>query len=165
MERLKLVVTEQEDGHRTSVSPDPAGRLASLMTLIPDVAVLERLCNSDALDEVIDDVVSERGTTESPSGSNFATLLAGAYRLAINRGLQACPLSYLEDVVFAYVRRDPLVSVERTSAESILESLHRRLPNDVRFHVDRRGRRAFVLISTDTSTRLEDLLSGSSVMS
>lgn len=165
MERLKLVVTEQEDGHRTSVSPDPTGRLASILTLIPDVTALERLCRDNALDHAIDEAEYRSSKTEPQLGSPVAPLLAGAYRFAIRRGLQACPLTYLEDLLFAYVRRDAHASGKCATVEAIFESLHRRCPNEVRFHVDRRGRRSFVLVSGDASSRLEELLSHSSVTS
>jgi hypothetical protein len=165
MERLRLVATKQHDGHRDSVSPDPAGQLASLLSLIPDVAVLERHCRENALDEVIDRAGYESERIESQSDSEVAALLMTGYNFAIGRGLQACPLAYLEELLFAYVRRDPQTSGKRVTAEGMFDALHRRSPNEVRFHVDRQGRRAFVLVTGDVSNALEALLSDSRVAS
>jgi hypothetical protein len=158
MERLKLVVTDQEQGRRNCVLPDPTGHLASILRLIPDVAALERLCRDDALDEVIDAAKYETNENGSEATSKVAALVAGGYRFAIDHGLQACPLAYLEDLFFAYLTRDPRSSGKRATVEGMFEVLHRQHPNEIRFHVDRRGRRAFVLISGDVSKGLEELL-------
>jgi hypothetical protein len=63
-------------------------------------------------------------------------------------GLQACPLAFLDDLLFATsVGKTRKAGGAPGPAEELLEPLHRERPSEVRFHVDRRGRRAFVLIT------------------
>lgn len=157
MERLGLVVaTNDLTEERIAISPDADGRLVALLRVVPDVTTLERLCRDEGLPNAIDVALSEhrRQDIELPTA---AQLLTNAYRFAIERGLQACPLAYLDDLLFAY----PLIEAGesmRGNAEQWFEPLHRRYPTDVRFHVDRRGRRAFVLISGEPSRALEAML-------
>lgn len=137
-----------------SIRVDHAGRLARLFRLVPTTAALERLATSrDNLREVVSQVYVEHVSTALPIPD--APHVAAAYSFAMGRGLQACPLEYLDDVLFALggpvTREKPGAS----SAETTLEELHRRQPRDVRFHVDRRGHRAFVVLSDDAVQALE----------
>ena len=70
----------------------------------------------------------------------------GAYKFAMSKGIQACPLAFLDDIAFAFKFRSDVMS--------LLEPIHKKRPSDLRFHVDRRGRRAFVLATVEA---LEDL--------
>ena len=153
MERLRLIVTQEVAEQRTSISPDSAGRLAALLKAVPDVTTLERYCRDDVLDTIIDTTLYDSGRAGGTARINTATLMADAYRFAIDRGLQACPLSYLDDLLFAYsLAGEPNA---RGNAEQVFEPLHHQYPTDVRFHVDRRGRRAFLLISGEPFKILE----------
>jgi hypothetical protein len=155
MERLNLAVVENKDGHRLSIAPDPSGELRSIIQAIPEIKTLEKYCKSGGIREVIDQL--EYGMkVESVRSPQIGPLIAGAYEFAMNRGLQACPLDYLEDVLFAFVKRND--SSKGITAERLFDSLRSRFPNEVRFHVDRQGRRAFVLVSGNASARLSDLL-------
>jgi hypothetical protein len=143
MRRLGLI-SDTNPNDASVIAPDPEGRLAALNRLVPDVTTLERFAKEDNLYAVVEGVY---GTSAAKEGS-ATTLVGGAYSYAMGLGLQACPLAYLDDVVFA-------TSVGKTRkgggapgpAEELLEPLHRDRPSEVRFHVDRRGRRAFVLVT------------------
>jgi hypothetical protein len=159
MNRLGLVVSGDGAHQRTGVSPDPEGRLVRLLNALPDVTTLERSCREHVLEGVIDKALLDTQQLGGPGKLNAATLIADAYRFAMGRGLHACPLSYLDDLLFAYALVDAPASAMRATAEDILEPIHRQSPTDVRFHVDRRGRRAFVIVSGEPLRTLEEGLS------
>lgn len=159
MERLGLLAFDEVSEQRTGVSPDAEQRLARLLEALPNVTALERACKDGVLEGVIDDVLHDAVQAGPPQSAKAAPLMAEAYRFAVDLGLQACPLSYLDDLLFAYSVAGPFGPAKRVNAEALFEPLHRRFPADVRFHVDRRGRRAFVLIGGEPSKTLEQQLS------
>ncbi len=163
MERLRLLDAERANGDRQRIAPDGSGRLATLLTAIPDIRTLERLGRDDSLHKVVSTALRESSTHSLAPQGRPATVLADAYRYAVERGLQACPLAYLDDVLYAYFGFDAHRSTAEGSAEELLEPLHRALPGEVRFHVDRRGRRAFVLITDRTGQNLDAVLSSLAV--
>jgi hypothetical protein len=159
MNRLGLLVSGDAGSQRTGISPDPEGRLVRLLNALPDVTALERICREHVLEAVIDQTLADTQQSGEPIALDAAPLIADAYRFAMDRGLHACPLSYLDDLLFAYASVDARASAMRATAEDILQPLHRDSPADVRFHVDRRGRRAFVIISGEVLRTLEERLS------
>jgi hypothetical protein len=154
MERLQLIVCVDDNRHQRVISPDPAGRLAATLKVIPDIPTLERLCRDDALSTALTEALGGFSNNGAPQGRPVASHIVDSYRFAIQRGLQACPLQYLDDVLFAF----HMASGGLVTAEPILERLRRRYPHEVRFHVNRRGRRAFVLIGSGLELDLERLL-------
>lgn len=159
MNRLGLLVFGDATHQRTVVSPDPEGRLVRLLNALPDVTTLERSCKERVLEAVIDTALPDTPQLGRPGMADAATLIADAYRFAMDRGLHACPLSYLDDLLFAYASVGTRPSAIRATAENMLQPLHRQCPTDVRFHVDRRGRRAFVIIGGESFKTLEKRLS------
>jgi hypothetical protein len=141
MKRLGLI---DEDGGM--LRPASNGQLATLVAAIPDAAALERLIRADA-------AIEESARTESlesclrnlfkgessKEGRTPGNAIVAAYRFIMDKGIQACPLAFLEDLGFAYLFN--------VNVMSLLDSVHRSKPFDLRFHVDRRGRRAFVIAS------------------
>lgn len=162
LERLRLLDAERANGDRQRIAPDSSGRLATLLRAIPDIPALERLGRDDSLHKVVSAALGE-STHILSSRARPATVVADAYRYAVHRGLQACPLAYLDDVLYAYFAFDADRSTAEGSAEELLEPLHRALPGEVRFHVDRRGRRAFVLITGQAGQNLDAVLSSLAV--
>jgi hypothetical protein len=158
MYRLGLVAFGDTAHQGRRVSPDPERRLVRLLNALPDVTTLERSCGEHVLEALIDTAFSDAQQLERPGTHHTATLLADAYRFAMGRGLHACPLSYLDDLLFGYALIDASAPGKRATVEDRFQPLHRQWPTDVRFHVDRRGRRAFVIISGETSRTLEERL-------
>lgn len=156
MERLRLLNVERKDGDRVSISPDNSRRLAALISAIPNVSSLERVVRDRSLPRVLDAALGEAERDDLPARARDV-LLAGAYAYAMKRGLQACSLEYLDDVfygVFPCTPRRPT-----PGPEELLDALRARMPGQVRFHVDRRGRRAFVVISDAAMEKLPSELS------
>ena len=148
LRRLGLVELSQ-DGQ--TIHPDRAGRLARLCALVPNTESLERLAASrETLRAIVSQVYAEDSGGDSPG----ALEVIAAYGFASDLGLQSCPLQYLDDILFA--RGFPAVTGTTNGgpAERILSEIHRHKPRDVRFHVDRRGRRAFVVL---TAAALQEL--------
>lgn len=147
MERLELLANRDSTER---IAPDPDGHLAALVNAVPDLQTLERIAKEETLYGVVERVYGP----PRPQRSEAAALIERAYSFAIDRGLQACPLGYLDHLLFALSLVPPERSSEKGAAEEMLEPLHRRRPLDVRFHVDRRGRRAFVLVTGETLNSL-----------
>jgi hypothetical protein len=145
MLRLRLIElsTESDDVH--VIKPDSTGRLAALAHGLPNIEILERLIRENRLQQVLDVEMREYTRTDLPSDLRPLTVVLQAYDFAIKSGLQACGISFLDDVLAAIVPSSP----ERQSptVEQLLDRGHRALPGEIRFHVDRRGKRAFVLLS------------------
>jgi hypothetical protein len=151
MRRLKLLDSEAEQSAGI-IAPDEPGRLASLVKAVPDVSTLERLDRLGNLDRTVAKVLAtnERaGSTRMPG-----EVLVSAYQFAIQKGLQACPLEFLDNALMAFCALGSSDQLGEISAEAWFEPLHLKFPGDVRFHVDRRGRRAFVLATERALTEL-----------
>ena len=147
MERLRLI----ESMERGGIRPDSTNRLATLVTAIPDVTTLERLVRESAIERVLDALPDPDGSASLPSVQRPSGLLISAYRYALDLGLQACPIEFLHDVFFACL---PQGTESRVEPDELLDRVHKSFPGHVRFHVDRRGRRAFVLLDEDAEERL-----------
>src|SRR6266705_2786374 len=145
MRRLRLL--DMDEGDELKIRPDPSGRLAALSRVIPTVAELERLLRADALHRRLDVEMREASRKDLPNVGSATTTLLSSYEFAMQKGLQVCPLQFLDEVLIAAF--PSTASNASPQADQILEPIHKQHPGVVRFHVDRRGKRAFVLIGTE----------------
>jgi hypothetical protein len=143
MRRLRLL--HWDEAQSDVIRPDTFGRLAALSRAIPDIATLERLVRSNTLRQALDIEMREYLRKDLPTDKSRTEVLTLAYNFAVESGLQACSLKYLDDVLSAMFPASS--GFPSPLAEELLEPIHRQRPGEVRFHVDRRGKRAFVLIS------------------
>lgn len=134
LRRLELVEVSDNE-----IRPDTVGRLAAIVRTIPNVATLEKLIRDQALDRTLSALP---GRPTAAAVSSMPKLVAAAYEFAMAKGIQACSLAYLSDSIHAVFPNN------NSDVMSVLDPIHSRLPSDLRYHVDRRGRRAFV-IATD----------------
>jgi hypothetical protein len=153
MRRLRLLQDGAEKGEASVIQPDSFGRLAALSRVLPDIATLERLIRNNALRGALDVAMHEYSRKDLPRNKSATAFLVEAYKFAVDKGLQACALSYLDNVLSSIFPATP--SLPSPTAEQLLESVHRQRPGEVRFHVDRRGKRAFVLIGKSAVEQLE----------
>jgi hypothetical protein len=143
MRRLRLLDVDSDD---KTIRPDKEGRLATLIHKVPTIDELERTAESrELLRGVVTKVYSKDSGGAIPASAS--EIAASAYEFAMAFGIQACPLSFLDDAVFANGIAVPAASSREGYAERILSDLHARLPRAVRFHVNRKGERAFVVLS------------------
>jgi hypothetical protein len=156
MARLRLLHESSERDDAGIIAADVSGRLATLSRVIPDILTMEQLIRSGQLQQALDVEMKESARNDLPT-STPASILANAYRFAISRALQACPLAFLDDVLKSAFPGS--IAAPSPVAEELLESGHRERPGEVRFHVDRRGKRAFVLLSDGILSRLDTSIS------
>lgn len=150
MQRLHLL---QVDSQRV-IGPDPDGHLSRLCHVLPDLATLERaVANGAGLRAALQAVHENDADPSSAQAPPPHTQLGCAYTYAMRLGLQACPIEYLDRVLEATLPPSSLPQDAPGAADITLGLLHKQRPRDVRFHVDRQGRRAFVVLS-DVATRL-----------
>lgn len=142
LRRLRLLEMGADEGGE--IGPDNAGRLLALSDLIPDVIALERLIRDRTLQRRLDTEMKEVNRRDLPRLGDPLTVLLSGYEFAMQIGVQACALEFLDQILMAAFPASQLA--KSPSAEEILDPIHRNNPGLVRFHVDRRGTRAFVLI-------------------
>jgi hypothetical protein len=143
---LRLGLLEVRRGaHNTYV---PTERLKLLTEAVPDISSLERLAKGRALKSQLRPVV-EQASEEPSITPGLIQELGSAYAFSESHGMQACPLAFLDDALWSVNVSTPDGFAERT-----VEALRRELPRDVRFHVDRQGRRAFVALSRLATDKL-----------
>jgi hypothetical protein len=145
MRRLRLLEHSARSADDNLIRPDSGGRLAALSRTVPDIESLERLIRTLKLQPLLDLELREYSRGDLPQVDSPLKLLLRAYDFAIRHGMQACALNFLDDVLAATI---PTSTLQRSpTAEELLAPWHKALPGEIRFHVDRRGKRAFVLLS------------------
>jgi len=155
MLRLRLLQSDDTDDSNV-IRPDHNGRLAALARVIPSIQALERLARGDSILRELDLELKEYTRTDLMGSMTPAQVLLRAYEFAIERGMQACSLMYLDDVLTSVFPGRP--TAQQWKSEEMLTIVHKTNPGDVRFHVDRQGRRAFVLISSSAMKHVEKQL-------
>jgi hypothetical protein len=159
MKRLRLLeLLTDNSGHETIV-PDSGGRLASLLDAIPDVRSLEQLSREETLQPLLSLIAQRWPISPELRYLQGGELLANAYTYGMDRGLHACPLEYLDDVLFALPHAGLSGRETTYQAADLLQFAHKERPTDIRFHVDRRGRRAYVLMNKRVLEDLPEILS------
>jgi hypothetical protein len=151
LERLRLLHRTKEGKDSLLIQPDTGGRLAALSRAIPDVETLERLIRHDMLQETLDIEMHEYERHDLPTDVPPPQRLLTGYQYALNVGLQACPISFLDDIFGAIYPTSPTTKTPK--AESLLHPLHK--AGEVRFHVNRKGERNYVLLTKAAIERLE----------
>ena len=147
MRRLQLL-----DESQGEFVPDRLGRLARLVAAIPDIRSLEHLIRDQRLRATVLHVLA--GAPIEEYRPQVDRVIASGYRYAVGQGLQLCPLGFLEDILYA-TSVGRCVVPAASNAEQCLERWYNRFPGDVRFHVDRRGQRAFVTIENSVLDNME----------
>lgn len=151
LERLRLLHRTKEGEDNLVIQPDAGGRLAALSRAIPDIETLERLIRHDKLQEMLDVEMHEYERHDLPTDVPPPQRLVSGYHFALNVGLQACPLGFLDDIFGAIYPTSPTTKTPK--AESLLDPLHK--AGEVRFHVNRKGERNYVLLTKGAIERLE----------
>jgi len=154
MLRLRLLRGNADNGEVDQIQPDSSGRLAAMSRAVPNIEELERLIRSNKLQETLDVEMREYARNDLPMYQKPLALLHDAYSFAMELGMQACPLSFLDDILRAAFPTSP--GAQPLGAEQLLEPAHKESPGEVRFHVDRRGQRAFVVLSERALQGLSD---------
>jgi hypothetical protein len=129
---------------------DGAARLERFLTEVGDVLALEEIIQEHRLIDVAARVfqLSEK-SAERPGPDGVLRILVPLYRRIMETGVSICPLSGLVESaqIGVLTAKSELLEYE-TALDLLRQAQHERM-GDIRFHVDRRGRPAFLKLSDE----------------
>jgi hypothetical protein len=132
----------------TSVSPSP---LEALVAEVPNAYALEQVAKDGRWIDVAARVLGHRLVSDVKDHDGFWSVLSAAYRDIMSTGVPLCPLSTLVEALQLDERQDGVPTRDTVIEE--IESAQRKASRDIRFHVDRRGRPAFIRLSDEFVAR------------
>lgn len=150
--RLGLVDRAAETRFRRYVVPpgDGAAQLERFLTEVGDLLALEEIIKNHHLIEVAARVLQLSGSgAERPGPDGVLRILVPLYRRIMETGVSICPLSGLVESVQIDVLAAKSELLEYRTALDLLEEAQHERMRDIRFHVDRRGRPAFLKLSDE----------------
>jgi hypothetical protein len=155
--RLGLLERSESQTQREYFAGDGAlDGLRGLTKHIPNVVALEEVVLEGTWADAAA-VAFHLGRGDEPSINLVHSLVATFYRRVIETGVPFCSLTTLVDAVQVQLLSSDAKLVTRTQIIDMLTQLQKERSKDVRFHVDRRGRLAFVKMSDQL---LSDLAEG-----
>ena len=149
MFQLGLLQREAGSASRTYASEGRTSQLESLSRELVDVSNLDQRIARNEWALIADTVL--RGTRASRpemQETEVERLFLGVYARVSRTGVPLCSVSTLIDVLFIVLLAEGFQLKSHDDALQVLLALQKKHPKDVRFHVDRRGRLAFVKISS-----------------
>jgi hypothetical protein len=154
--RMGLLERSESQSQREYIASDStADGLRALINHIPDVRALEETVLEGTWAEAAA-LAFHLGRGEEPTQSAVRSLVAAFYRRMVETGIPFCSLSTLVDAVQVHLLSSGARLVKRDKIVDDLTRLQKERPKDVRFHVDRRGRLAFVKMSPQLVSKLEE---------
>jgi hypothetical protein len=125
--------------------------LAYLVSKIPDVLTLEKVISTNSWIDIAAHVFQIPSVyldiTNDAQRIEILSLIASYYQRIVLRGAPLCSISTLIEATQINLLAQQAQFLSYTDAVKLLTSEQRKLPKDVRFHVDRRGQPAFVKFS------------------
>ena len=125
--------------------------IQNLVERLGSVRELEKSIAEDSLRQIIAEIMfpgfrqfSKEGDAETVTKSTL-----DIYRRVRASGVPICPLDAITDASYALMLAQQNLLVTRQNLHELLVELESRHPQDVRFHVDRFGLPAYVVISDD----------------
>lgn len=124
--------------------------LETLLCEVPDLSTLEKRMAAREWPRIACNVIGvscSDGATVHVDTTYVLSLLADVYRKVMSVGIPICPLSTVIEAaqILALVQRRWLL--EHAELMKLIAEEQTKRPTDIRFHVDRRGRPAFVRFS------------------
>lgn len=129
--------------------------LKALVHLIPTVSKLEETVEKGRWSEIAA-AVFHVGRGPEITSDALLHVVAQVYGRIAATGVPLCSLSTLVDAVQIHLMTSGLRLLTKDEVVIALTALQKERPKDVRFHVDRRGRLAFVKMSDELAGRLQD---------
>ncbi len=165
--RLGFVELEEAGGRR-SYEVAPAGRqaLAALASELPTVRALEELWKRERWIELTARALVPGATSTSGEGwgpDELLILVVPYYMRVVETGTPLCPLAPLVEAVQIELLAERRLVLPSAVAVSMLQEAQRRASRDIRFHVDRTGRPAFLKLSPQLIQRLESCRVGAGI--
>lgn len=147
--RMGLLRRTTSSASRTYTGVGCLSRLASLDHELGDIGTLEQRMARNEWPSIADVVL--RGT-KKPRPEMMETeaveLLLGFYSHVVGTGAPLCSISTLVDALCIAVLARGFQVLSTNDILAKLLALQKQHPKDIRFHVDRRGRPAFIKISS-----------------
>jgi len=156
--RLGLIIRPENGRSRAYQLPDnaqgkPRG-LEILLNEVPDMLSLEKVINTHRWIEIatkvfqIDRIHSPVGTAY-PNTEKVLSLVMPYYEQIMSTGTPMCPLSTIIEAILIDQLANKSLLLSYNDAMSMIVAAQKERPKDIRFHVDRRGRPAFLKLSED----------------
>lgn len=150
MTRIGLLDRENEAASRIY---RPNGMTMRFLRKIPAIPALERILAgrtwAEAAVTVLQDPERCRSENDSGQGEGIFALLKGFYTRVMHTGVPLCPLDTVIEAVQAHLLAAGHRPISHSQAMDTLRVKQRERPKDVRFHVDRMGRAAYLVLSED----------------
>jgi hypothetical protein len=127
--------------------------LSDLVRLVPSVVALEEIIQQGRWAEIAASVF-QLGAAPAISTDRVLQLAAVTYRSILATGVPLCPLSALVDAIQIHLMASGCHALTAKDILNTISGLQKRRPRDVRFHVDRRGRVAFMKMSDELARQL-----------
>jgi hypothetical protein len=157
--RLGLLERASLSGPRVYRLPSAGGGspcgLEVFLQDVPDIVALEERIKNEKWIEIAARVF---GVSYTPIASfhDLLPVVATVYRRIAETGVPICPLSTLVESVQIELLASRYQLLSRDVAVAAFAALQKGNPKDVRLHVDRRGRPAFLRLSDDLVRRLSE---------
>jgi hypothetical protein len=153
--RLGLVTRPDPTGRVYQLQCRSLGTLGGLQILleeVPDVPTLEKVIGAHKWLEVaakVFEIGDARSSGNSPkiTAAEILSIVASHYRRVISTGVPLCPLSTLVEAAQIDLLVGHSLSLDYDEIVNLLSDAQRERPKDIGFHVDRRGRPAFIRLS------------------
>ena len=160
MFRMGLLQRSQTASQRVyELAESAAEGLEALLDLIPTVAALEEVIEKGLWSKVAA-AVFHRGRGREVTRRELRHSIASVYRRVSETGVPLCSITTLIDAEQIQLMTSGFRLLSNAELLDVLNVLQKDRPEDVRFHVDRRGRLAFVKMSEQLT---EQLLAGASL--
>lgn len=149
--RLGLLERREVSGQRKYiVRRSDRAAFERLLSFIPDTMALEEMADEGTWADVAAAVFG-RGYEEPPREAEVLELAMEVYRGVLGTGVSLCGLGTLMDAIQVRLLAAGVGLVGRAQLLQLLGAAQARNPGDIRFHVDRRGRPAFLKLSRNTT--------------
>jgi hypothetical protein len=157
LHRLGLLYRPDKGGSRVYQVPEQSGDhipgLEIFAREIPDVVLLEKVIAShqwlQVATKVFGLVAPSGGTSVPMDGTGFLHTLVTYYKRVMATGAPLCPISTVIEATRIFFLVEQSRVVDYDDLLNLLVATQKRQPREVRFHVDRMGRPAFLKLSGD----------------
>jgi hypothetical protein len=149
LNRLGLVDRADPTEHKYRLPESSLGRPSGIETLIkeiPDVFSLENVVESHRWIELAAKVF-QIASSDCDDDRAILSLMVEYYERIVSCGTPHCPLSTLIEAVQIELLAKRSQLLTHNSAMAVIKAAQKQSPKDVRFHVDRHGKPAFMRLS------------------
>lgn len=145
LHRLGFFAREDDSSLEYTLSELGLRATETLLDRVPTIAALERIVQRQELMTLTTEVLAGPSKEITEPEGEYSRMLTAAYGEVISLGLSLAPVALLLDLVELRLA-EAGTRVPRTAALDELMALREKHPRKIRFHVDRKGRPAYVIM-------------------